>query len=80
MFLFAAFTWTLWVTRNKMAIEKYYPKSSSDVLYAALSLMQRWTILLKEGDNRRISQVKDTMICWLRSFKPSPATTDIYEI
>jgi len=40
MFLFAAFAWVLWTTRNKMAIiEKIFPKMSSDVLYATLSLL-----------------------------------------
>jgi hypothetical protein len=50
-------------------------------LYAALSLLQKWIMLLKEGDKRRMSQVKDTVICWMRRFKPSPEMpTDIYEI
>jgi hypothetical protein len=31
MFLFAGFVWTLWVTRNKMAIEKVFPKVPSNV-------------------------------------------------
>ena len=31
MFVFAGFAWTLWVTRNKMAIEKVFPKVPSDV-------------------------------------------------
>jgi len=39
IFLFAGFAWTLWVTRNKMAIDKVFRKTSSDVLYAALSLL-----------------------------------------
>jgi hypothetical protein len=38
-----------------MAIERSYPKTSSDVLYAALSLLQKWIMLLKEGDKRRMS-------------------------
>jgi hypothetical protein len=81
MFLFAGFSWTLCVTRNKMAIERSYPKTPSDVLYAALSLLQKWIMLLKEGDKRRMSQVKDTVICWMRRFKPSPVMpTGIYEI
>lgn len=80
MFLFAGFTWTLWVTRNKMAIEKCYPKTPFDVLYAALSLLQKWSMLLKEDDKRRMFQVKDMVVRWMRSFKPSPTIpTDVYE-
>lgn len=39
MFIFAGFSWTLWITRNMMAIEKSFPKAPSDVVYAALSLL-----------------------------------------
>jgi len=39
MFVFAGFAWTLWVTRNKMAIEKVFPNMPSDVVYGALSLL-----------------------------------------
>jgi hypothetical protein len=81
MFLFAGFSWTLWITKNKMAIEKTFPKSPSDVLYAALSLLQKWILLLEEGDKWRMSQVKDAVICWMGKFRPSPTMPiDIYEI
>ena len=59
MFLFAGLSWILWITRNKMAIEKIFPKMPADVLYAALSLLQKWTTLLKKGDKSRIIQVSD---------------------
>jgi hypothetical protein len=41
MFMFVGFTWALWTTRNKMAIEKKIPKAPSDVIYCAISLMQK---------------------------------------
>jgi len=81
MFVFAGFAWTLWVTRNNMAIEKVFPKMPSDVLYGALSLLQKWMILLKEDDRWRMSQVKDMVVCWMRSFKTNATMpTDIHEI
>ena len=80
LFLFAGFAWTLWVTRNKMAIEKVFPKAPTDVLYAALSLLQKWIMLLKENDRWRMSQVKDMVVCWMRSFKTNLMPTDVYEI
>ena len=58
MFIFAGFAWALWMTRNKMAIEKSFPKTPTDVIYLALSLMQKWSILLKEEDRRSVMQVK----------------------
>ena len=41
MFTFAGFSWTLWTTRNKMAIEQKFPKSPSDIMYLALSYLQK---------------------------------------
>jgi hypothetical protein len=47
MFIFAGFAWALWTTRNKMAIEKSFPKTPTDVIYLALSLMQNGTFYLR---------------------------------
>lgn len=81
LFIFAGFTWAIWNNRNKMAIEHKFPKSPSDIIYIALSFMQKWSLLLKEDDRQRILQVKDEIICWMKSFKPSLLmTTDIGEI
>ena len=81
MFLFAGFAWTLWITRNKMAIERQYPKTPTDILYNVLSLMQRWLLLLKEVDKWKVSQVKERMLQWLRGFKASMVMpTDVFEI
>jgi hypothetical protein len=49
MFIFAGFGWALWTSRNKMAIEKSFPQMPTDVIYNAISLMQKWSILLKKG-------------------------------
>lgn len=81
MFLFAAFMWSLWVTRNKMAIKKFFPKAPTDVMYTALSLIQKWMVLLKEDDRWRICQVKDQVLVWMRNFKPSSSMpTDVVEL
>jgi hypothetical protein len=34
-----------------MAIEKKFPKAPIDVIYNALSLIQKWSILLREKDH-----------------------------
>jgi hypothetical protein len=59
MFMFAGFAWAIWMTRNKMAIEKKFSKAPSDVIYCAISLMQKWRLLLKEEDMKLFDQVKD---------------------
>jgi len=33
-----------------MAIQHQFPKSPSDIIYTAVSFMQKWSILLKEAD------------------------------
>jgi hypothetical protein len=38
----------LWTSRNKMAITKKFPKTPTDVIYIALSLMQKWSANLKK--------------------------------
>jgi len=81
IFVFAGLAWALWTTRNKMAIEKIIPKSPTDVMYVALSLLQKWSVRLKDEDQDRISQFKDMILCWIRSFKPNPTLlSDVVEM
>jgi hypothetical protein len=54
MFMFSGFAWALWTARNKIAIEKKVPKVPIDVIYNALSLIQRWSVLPREKDHVRI--------------------------
>jgi len=81
LFVFAGFAWALWNNRNKMSIEHKFPKSPSDIMYIALSFMQKWSLLLKEDNRQRITQIKDEVLRWMRSFMPmAMVSTDIYEI
>lgn len=41
IFLFVGFVWALWTSRNKMTINKKFPKYPIDVIFIALSLMQK---------------------------------------
>jgi hypothetical protein len=52
IFFFAGFAWAIWTMRNKMAIEKSFAKAPTNVIYHAVSLLQRWCVLLKEKDKR----------------------------
>ena len=71
MFVFAGFSWAIWTTGNKMAIEKRSPRAPTDVVYVALTLLQKWSIMLKEVDGERILSVKEEVLQWKKSFKPS---------
>ena len=62
-----------------MAIEQRFPKALTDVIYVALSLQQKWGVLLKEVDRQRVLHVKDDIMSWMKSFKPSLLEpTDIF--
>jgi CRISPR/Cas system-associated protein Cas7 (RAMP superfamily) len=51
------------------------------VIYVAVSLLQRWSILLKEKDKERVSQALEAILRWLKNFKPkTTTTTDVFEI
>lgn len=81
IFMFSGFAWALWTTRNKIAIEKMIPKTPTDVLYIALSLMQKQSVKLKEKDKGRIMQIKHSIACWLKNFKPNEILmSDVFEI
>jgi hypothetical protein len=69
--MFSWFAWALWTARNKTAIEKKVPKAPIDVIYNALSFIQRWSVLLREKDQVRILQAKESIASWLKSFRPS---------
>lgn len=59
LFIFAGFMWAIWRTRNKMTIEKKFPKSASNVMFYGISFLQKWRILLKEGDRTKLETVLD---------------------
>lgn len=80
LFIFSGFAWSLWTTTNKMAIEKKFPHSPSEVIYLAISYLQKWSILLKEGDRRCVEQVEKKILAWLKNFTPtSLISTDVIE-
>jgi DNA-directed RNA polymerase specialized sigma54-like protein len=81
IFIFSGFAWALWTSRNKMAIDKKYPKTPTDVIFIALSFQQKWSASHKEKDQERIRPVKDSITSWLKNFKPSTVIlSDIVEI
>jgi len=81
MFIFAGFSWALWTTRNKMAIEHKFPKSPSDIMYLALSYLQKWAVLLKEEDREHMEAVRRVIMDWMKMFKPNAIPiSDVMEI
>ena len=48
--VFAALTWTLWMTRNKMVIERVFLRRASDMLFKFLAFLQHWHPLSRRRD------------------------------
>ena len=63
-----------------MAIEKKLPKAPTNVMHIALSLLQKWSILLRE-DRERLGSMKEAISQWMKLFKPtSVMLSDVVEI
>jgi len=81
LFVFVGFAWAIWINRNRMAIQHEFPKYPSNIIYSALTFMQKWSILLKEDDWARVKQEKDDIMLWIGDFKPTVfSSTDVVEI
>uniref|UniRef100_A0A0A9DTV2 Uncharacterized protein n=1 Tax=Arundo donax TaxID=35708 RepID=A0A0A9DTV2_ARUDO len=65
------FYMVVWHNRNKMAIEKSFPNKPTDVLFAGLSNLQRWRILLRSGDKVKIDNVAARAPQWTLIFVPN---------
>jgi hypothetical protein len=64
-----------------MAINKTFPQAPTDIVYIALSLVQKWSIKLKEKDQDQFVRMKATVSGWLKNFKPSAFNpSDVVEI
>jgi hypothetical protein len=61
--LFAAQSWALWVIRNKLTIEKSFPKQRDDCFFKTAMFLQLWRPLLKEKHVDKL----DAMVGALRS-------------
>ena len=57
LFSFAALAWTLWKTKNKMAIERTFRKQPSEVVFKFMSCLQRWRVLIKEEERLRLEDL-----------------------
>lgn len=62
-----------------MAIEKTFPEST-DVVYSGISFMQKWKAMLQEKDSKKVDEVTEALIKFLKVYKQADAVTDIVEI
>lgn len=71
LFLIAVLVWALWHNRNKMAIEKKFPSSTTVIMYDAISFMQSWGLLLKTEESKGLKNILELMKCWIHIFQPA---------
>ena len=57
------------------------PNVPTDVMHIALSLLQKWSILIREADRERLGRVKEAILHWMKLLKPtSVMLSNIVEI
>lgn len=66
LFSFAALAWTLWKIRNKMVIEKTFPKQPIEVIVKFVTCLQRWRMLTKEADRMKVEDFLSSAEDWLK--------------
>lgn len=52
-----ALLWSLWTTRNKIAIEKKFPAHPADIIFKCHLFLQMWTPLGKPRDAERMREI-----------------------
>lgn len=65
---FAIVAWGLWTTRNKFAIEGAFPSQPTGILFQINVWMQRWRIVLKEGERMILDSKIKAAEDWLKNF------------
>jgi hypothetical protein len=81
LFIFEGMSWAIWRARNKMAIEKSFPKTPLEVIWSGISFVQKWRLLLNEAEQTEIDGLGMKMKTWLDNFLPSEApVSDIVEL
>ena len=60
-----------------MAIERAFPNNPMDVMYSAISFIQKWWRLLKPADQEKLTEAVDAMRSRLNSFNPSNVVSTV---
>ena len=58
--------WTLWTTRNKMVIERVFPRRASDSFFKFLAFLQHWHPLARPRDHDRLQLYLDALVASAR--------------
>jgi hypothetical protein len=67
---FTGFCWAIWITRNKICIQKTFPSASTDVIYLGIAFIQEWKLLMKEVVRQKMEDLVGRVLIKLKEFKP----------
>jgi len=68
--------WAIWVTRNKIRIQNWFPQSPITVLYKIKLFVQKWSMLLRKPKREKLATSYSTMERWLNNFEESRTPND----
>jgi hypothetical protein len=75
---FAGLSWAIWTVRNKISMQKKFPNSPIDVVYYALSFIQKWKSLMRPLEKTKVELMLTQVTRHTREFSPSgEIVTDI---
>lgn len=67
-FMLASVLWSLWTTRNKMAIEGVFPNDPADVLFKIHACLQKWRPRLGSAEKEQLNKLKVHVQGWVEAF------------
>jgi hypothetical protein len=67
---FAGLAWAIWITRNRMCLQKKFPEKPTDVVHLALSFLQKWKLLMLMVERSKVETLTHMVQSYARTFKP----------
>nr|TKV98062.1 hypothetical protein SEVIR_9G536000v2 [Setaria viridis] len=62
-----------------LRIERKFPNSPCDFIFAISSYLQRWKILLQESDRGCLEQLNNQVATWVKRFLEEECNQDLME-
>jgi len=69
--LAASLKWTLWTTRNKIAIEHVLPTNATQTFHVFIGFMQCWIPLSRATDREKAREIVESLKTWAMGFHPT---------